>query len=475
MVFSSNIFLFLFLPLFLALYYLVGERWRSAVIVLGSYLFYAWWRPDFLFLFVAVTYWNYWFGMRIKHELDRKRKKVAFRWLTLGVVGNLLTLGYFKYANFGADVLADLLNSVGVDSFTLETIILPLGISFYIFQAISYIVDIYRKQAEPTRNFIDFAAYIALFPQLIAGPIVRYKLIDLQLKKREHSMELFSLGASRFMLGFIKKVLIADSLAPMNILFVTESDPQMVDAWFGLIASVIQLYFDFSGYSDMAIGLGLMMGFRFPENFNQPYISKSITEFWQRWHMTLAEFLRDYVYFPLVRRRIAGPIVALGVTMVLSGFWHGASSAYILWGAFFGVAIMIERALRIATKVTTPFNLWRVIITCFLLTLNMPLFLTGDLDQSLKIYGGLFGFNGVGNMDSYIYGTSIMTISFVGVSLIWLGIAERINVKFYANGQNTYFMQHVGGFSTLLLWVGFSLALTRLAANSFSPFLYFQF
>ncbi len=475
MVFSSNIFLFLFLPLFLALYYLVGERWRSVVIVLGSYLFYAWWRPDFLVLFVAVTYWNYWFGIRIKRELDKDRKRIAFRWLSVGVIGNLLTLGYFKYANFGADIIAEFLNSFGIDSFTLEKIILPLGISFYIFQAISYIVDIYRKQAEPTRNFIDFAAYIALFPQLIAGPIVRYKLIDLQFKKRDHSLELFSLGASRFMLGFIKKVLIADSLAPMNILFVTESDPQMLDAWLGLVVSVVQLYFDFSGYSDMAIGLGLMMGFRFPENFNQPYLAQSITEFWQRWHMTLAEFLRDYVYFPMVRRRIAGPIAALGITMVLSGFWHGASSAFILWGAFFGVGMILERTFGLATKVTTPFNIWRMLRTCFILHLSMPLFLTGDLDHSLKIYSAMFGMNGIGDIDGYIYGTSMLTISFFGVALIWMAIAKRINLRFYAMDQTTYFMQHVGGVSALLLWIGFTLAVTRLAANSFSPFLYFQF
>ncbi|SDU34955.1 MBOAT family O-acyltransferase [Halopseudomonas salegens] len=475
MVFSSNIFLFMFLPAFLLLYYVVGSRWRSLVIVLGSYLFYSWWRPDFLLLFVGITYWNYWFGLRIKANLDSDNKQRAFRWLTVGVIGNLATLGYFKYANFGVDVITAALEPLGINTFTLERIILPLGISFYVFQAISYIVDIYRKQAEPTRSLIDFAAYIALFPQLIAGPIVRYKLIDLQLKQRTHSMELFSLGVSRFMVGFIQKVLIADSLAPLSAMFLSESEPQVVDAWLGLLASVVQLTFDFSGYSNMAIGLGMMMGFRFPENFNQPFMAQSITEFWQRWHMTLGDFLRDYVYMPIVRRRMAGPLVALVYTMLLSGFWHGASFAFILWGLFFGVTMVVERRLGIATKINTPYNVWRNARTFLLLNLSMPLFHTGDLRHSLDIYAGLFGFNGLGNLEGYVYGASLMSISFLVVALTWWFFTGRINLRYYAGEQEGYFMQHVSSLSALFLWAGFVLALTRLAANSFSPFLYFQF
>ncbi|AQZ94193.1 MBOAT family O-acyltransferase [Halopseudomonas phragmitis] len=475
MIFASNVFLFLFLPAFLLCYYLAGFRWRSLVIVLGSYLFYAWWRPDFLFLFIGITYWNYWFGLRIKANLEAGNKERAFRLLTIGVVGDLATLGYFKYANFGVEVIAGALAPLGIDTFTLEHIILPLGISFYVFQAISYIVDIYRRKAEPTDRFIDFAAFISLFPQLIAGPILRYNQIEQQLRSRTHSMELFSLGASRFMLGFIKKVLIADSLAPMNVLFLGESTPQMADAWFGLLISIMQLYFDFSGYSDMAIGLGMMMGFRFQENFNQPYLAQSITEFWQRWHMTLADFLRDYVYMPLVRRRIAGPMLGLVITMMLSGFWHGASFSFICWGLFFGIGMVLERRFDLATKVTTPYRFWRNMRTFVLLNLSMPLFYTGDLRHSLEIYAGLFGFNGVGSLNGYLYGTSLMTLSFTAVGLLWISVAGRINLRYYASDGQAYFMQHVGGVQALLLWAGFLLALSRLAANSFSPFLYFQF
>ena len=476
MVLSSNIFLFLFLPLFLATYYAVGSRWRSLVIVLGSYLFYSWWRPDFLILFVAITYWNYWFGLRIKSCLNAGKQKTAFRWLTVGVIGDLSTLGYFKYANFGVDVIAGVLQPLGINTFTLEHIILPLGISFYVFQALSYIVDIYRKQAEPTNSFIDFAAYIALFPQLIAGPIVRYKLVEQQFRERVHSMELFYLGASRFMLGFIKKVLIADSLASVSLLFFNESEPQLLDAWFGLLVSVVQLYFDFSGYSDMAIGLGMMMGFRFPENFNQPFLAQSITEFWHRWHMTLADFLRDYVYMPMVRKRFAGAMVALVYTMLLSGLWHGASFAFIMWGLFFGVAMVVERRLGIATKVTSPYKFWRNVRTYLLLNLSMPLFFTGDLSHALEIYAGLMGLNGIGSVSGYVYGVSMMSMSFYLIGMAWIALAGTINIRYYAtNRQQPYFMQHVQGLSSLFLWFGFALAMTRLAANSFSPFLYFQF
>lgn len=475
MVFSSNVFLFLFLPVFLAIYYLVGAQWRSWVIVMGSYLFYAWWRTDFLFLFIGITCWNYWFALIIRSQLDKGRKNIAFRWLALGVLGNLLTLGYFKYANFGADVIAELLDSMGVDSFTLERIILPLGISFYVFQAISYIVDIYRKQAQPARRFVDFAAFIALFPQLIAGPIIRYKLIDIQLRERSHSMELFSLGASRFMLGFIKKVLIADSLAPLSHVLLSEPEPQFLDAWFGILVSVFQLYFDFSGYSHMAIGLGMMMGFRFPENFNQPYLAQSITEFWQRWHMTLADFLRDYVYMPIVRKRLSGPVTALVYTMLLSGLWHGASFAYILWGLFFGICMVVERYLGIATKVKTPYVFSRNIRTFLLLCLSMPLFFTGDVQHSLEIYSGLLGFNGLGGIESYLYGTSKLTLAFFIFMLTWVFLAGRINIRFYAGSKSGYFMEHVGILGSLVLWFGFLLSLSRLAANAFSPFLYFQF
>ncbi|NVZ20813.1 MBOAT family O-acyltransferase [Pseudomonas costantinii] len=475
MIFASNVFLFLYLPVFLLVYFLSRPQWRSTVIVAASYLFYAWWRPDFLLLFVGITYWNYWFGLRIKARLDAGDKRWAFRLLWIGIVGNLSTLGYFKYANFGADVLAALLAPLGINTFTLETIFLPLGISFYVFHALSYIVDIYRKDATPTNRFIDFAAFVALFPHLVAGPILRYSQLAPQLRQREHSLELFSLGVCRFMLGFIMKVLIADQLAPIAGLFISEGSLQMGDAWFGLVVSTLQLYFDFAGYSHMALGLALMMGFRFPENFNQPYVSQSVTEFWARWHMTLAHFLRDYVYLPLVRKRMAGAMPALVYTMLLSGLWHGASFAFICWGLFFGLAMVAERKLGIATKITTPYNVLRNLRTASLITLSMPLFFTSNLAHSLEIYKALLGFNGAGSLDLYVLGASKMAMAFALVAVVWLILSGANNVRFYAGNKQQYFMRHVGGVQMLLLWAGFALALSSLAAHSFSPFLYFQF
>ena len=420
MVFTSNVFLFLFLPVFLLVYYAVKDSWRSYVIVLGSYLFYAWWRPDFLLLFVAISYWNYWFGLLIKRRIDADDKKSAFRLLCLGVAGDLAALGYFKYANFGVEVIAAALAPLGINTFTLEHIILPLGISFYVFQALSYIVDIYRKDAEPTRRFVDFAAFIALFPQLVAGPILRYSLIDQQLKQRTHSMELFSLGACRFMLGFVKKVLIADSLAPMGTVILGSSEPQMVDAWFGMLICLLQLYFDFSGYSDMAIGLGMMMGFRFAENFNQPLLCQSLTEFWRRWHLTLADFLRDYIYVPLVRSKRVSADGALFCTMLLSGFWHGASFAYIFFGLYFAVLMVAERRLGLVTKIGGPYKWWRNLLALIFVVGVMPFFITGDMQHALRIIPAMLGFNGIGSLEVYLLATSQMTLAFTLVAVVWL-------------------------------------------------------
>jgi alginate O-acetyltransferase complex protein AlgI len=474
MIFTSNIFLFLFLPAFLLIYYSVGSAWRSSVIVAGSYIFYAWWRPDFLFLFLGITLWNYYFGALIKRTLAHSERN-AFRWLCLGVAGNLMALGYFKYTNFGVEVIAAALQPLGIETFTLEYIILPLGISFYVFQALSYIVDIYRKEAEPAKNFIDFAAFIALFPQLIAGPILRYKLIDQQLKQRDHSWELFSLGASRFMLGFVKKVLIADSLAPLSAEYMSNSSLQFADAWFGSLVTLIQLYFDFSGYSDMAIGLGLMMGFRFAENFNQPFLCMSLTEFWRRWHLTLADFLKDYVYKPLLRTGKFNGDSALFTTMLLSGVWHGASFAFILFGLSFAVFMVLERRLGLTTDVNSEYRFIKNIVAVTIVVAIMPLFSTGDTRHAIDIYQGMLGVNGLGSLDRYVFATSHLTMAFVGVAIAWLVYAGIINRRFYRDTGQIYAMQSIAGANALLLWVAFGLSLTRLAANSFSPFLYFQF
>jgi alginate O-acetyltransferase complex protein AlgI len=293
MVFSSYIFLFGFLPIFLAVYYLVPNRWRSAWLMTASWVFYGWWRPDFLGLLVGVTAGSYLIAKWIDGSDDVRRRKQL---LGLGVVLNLGALGWFKYANFGVDSLNFLIEEMGGQPLGWTRIILPIGLSFFIFQAISYLVDVYRKTCPPTRDFIDFAAFLGLFCQLIAGPVLRYKDVAHQFIERTHNWDKFSRGATRFMAGFSKKVLIADSIAPLADAAFALPDPTMADCWLGLFAYTLQIFFDFSGYSDMAIGLALMIGFRFPENFDHPYTSASITEFWRRWHMSLSFWLRDYLY-----------------------------------------------------------------------------------------------------------------------------------------------------------------------------------
>src|SRR5258706_7255645 len=342
MVFSSGLFLFAFLPIFLVAYYATPFRWRSALILAFSYAFYAWWRPDFLGLLLGVTVGSYAIALAIAASTDEKAR---MRWLTLGVAGNLLALGYFKYANFGVESLNALLDAAGAPPLAFARVILPIGLSFYIFHAVSYLVDIYRREAEPTRDFVDFAAFIALFPHLIAGPMLRYHLLAEQFRAREHSVERFARGAVLFMVGFCKKVLVADAIAPVADAGFAAANPTMADAWLGTTAYALQLFFDFSGYSDMAIGLAWMIGFEFPQNFNDPYCARSITDFWKRWHMSLSGWLRRYLYISLGgnRKGHARTYLNLFATMVLGGLWHGANWTFVLWGGLHGAALAAER------------------------------------------------------------------------------------------------------------------------------------
>ncbi len=392
MVFSSNVFLFMFLPVFLGLYYLSGQRHRNLLLLIASYLFYAWWRVDFLALFAGVTLWNYWIGLKV--GAAGVRSKPAQRWLLLGVAVDLGILGYFKYANFGVESLNALMASFGLEPFILTHVLLPIGISFYIFESISYIIDVYRGDTPATHNLIDFAAFVAIFPHLIAGPVLRFRDLAEQFNQRSHSLDKFSEGATRFMQGFIKKVFIADTLAPLADHCFALSNPSTGDAWLGALAYTAQLYFDFSGYSDMAIGLGLMMGFRFMENFKQPYISQSITEFWRRWHISLSTWLRDYLYITLGGNR-GGTFATyrnLFLTMLLGGLWHGANFTYILWGAWHGVWLAIERALGIDAA-PQRFNPVKWAFTFLLVVLGWVIFRAENLHMAGRMFQAMFSLN----------------------------------------------------------------------------------
>lgn len=480
MVFASPIFLFIFLPLFLALYYLTPRQGKSLLILIGSSAFYAWWRVDFLALLYAIIGWSWLMALAIERWRSHRQ---AIWLLRFGVGANLLTLGYFKYWNFGAGTLAPLLQQAGI-TITPEMlqVLLPIGISFFVFHAISYIVDVWRSDTPATRNLFDFAAFITLFPHLIAGPVLRYKDLAGQFTRRTHSLELFSEGAYRFMSGFAKKVLIADAVAPLADAAFALPNPSMADAWLGALAYSIQLFFDFAGYSEMAVGLALMMGFRFIENFNMPYISRSIAEFWRRWHISLSTWLRDYLYIPLGgnRKGKVRTYINLLLTMLLGGLWHGANWTFVLWGAWHGGLLALERALA-ENKTTQALRVPRIAqhLYCLLAVLiGWVMFRAHSLADASVLYQGMLGLNGFG----------------ISTDLLWqikknslLALAGGIAVIFLQpllSSMRTQVELSKGSFAikttaplTLQIIVAtfFILAVTRLIAMSYSPFLYFQF
>lgn len=471
MVFSTPLFLFLFLPLFLALYYLIPFRFRSPLILLASYLFYGWWRTDFLLLFVGVTLLSYLAGLGIARAQTKRTARIA---LTVGIVGDLAALAYFKYFNFGVDSLNAAFSALGLPVFSAWNVVLPIGLSFYTFQAMSYVIDVYRKDAPPARNFWDLSAFIALFPQLVAGPILRYKDVAEQFETRSHTFSKFSEGALRFMVGFCKKVLIADGVAGIADYAFALPEPSAADAWLGALAYTVQLYYDFSGYSDMAIGLGLMLGFRFMENFNYPYISRSITEFWTRWHISLSSWLRDYLYIPLGgNRRGAGrTYVNLMLVMLLGGLWHGANWTFVLWGAWHGGFLALERFLG-------HLKLWRPIPallavpkTMLIVIIGWVLFRAVDVDSAWTTLTAMAGANGWALSEGFgweLTGLGLTSLVAAG-GLTYLAPWWRSLLWRLPEGQRQTLMT-----VHLAIMPLFLLGVFRLSAQSFSPFLYFQF
>lgn len=461
MVFSSNFFLFAFLPLFLLSYYLVSCRARSALILAFSYGFYAWWRPEFLALLIGVTVGSYGFALKIEAAADQSRR---YRLLTAGVSLNLLALAYFKYANFGIDSLNALLSGLGFNSVEFTRVLLPIGLSFYIFHAISYLVDIYRREAPPARNLIDFAAFIALFPHLVAGPVLRYHLLAEQFRSRVHSMSRFARGCRIFMIGFCKKVLIADAVAPLADAAFSLPNPTLADAWLGTVAYTVQLFFDFSGYTDMAIGLALMIGFVFPENFNDPYLSTSITDFWKRWHMSLSNWLREYLYFPLGgnRKGARRTYINLFLTMLLGGLWHGANWTFVLWGAWHGACLAIERYWmeRFGKPLLTG---WLAIAkTMLLVMLGWVMFRAVDINHAGAMFSGMLGWNGIGLSAALRWQITPDRLAFLGLGIVLIYTLPWLKAQ--RHRTLPYLL------IPLFLW-----AVATLSAQSFTPFLYFQF
>ncbi len=461
MIFSSSIFIFGFLPLFLIAYYSTPKLGKSWVILLGSYAFYGWWRLDYLALIFGISLLSYAAAQVAYNAKTETKKTWAVRF---GVTFDLIVLGYFKYTMFFMSGLSDLSIALGTGSLSVPAIILPIGISFHTFQSISYIIDVSRGDAPPARRLVDFLAFGSLFPQLIAGPVLRYKDLADQFETRSHTVEKFTQGIVRFTQGFAMKCLIADNVAPFADRMFGLSAPTAGEAWLGAVAYSIQLLFDFAGYSAMAIGLGLMIGFKFIENFNSPYISLSITEFWRRWHISLSHWLRDYLYVPLGgnRKGKVRTYINLMLTMVLGGFWHGANWTFLVWGAWHGGWLAIERMF--GGSIWPRFMAWPM--TALIVVLGWVVFRAATFSNALKMYQGMTGINGWAvSLDQawQIQPSEICalligaTISVCGPSIRWVG--QTIPQPLYLS-------------SVAVLFV---IASSSMIAQSYSPFLYFQF
>jgi alginate O-acetyltransferase complex protein AlgI len=456
----------LFLPVVLAGYHLlVPRRARNAWLLCASYVFYGWWDWRFCGLLLLTTSIDYFAGQSI---VSAPSRAAARRALALSIAADLSLLGFFKYCGFGAETLNAIASALGVSHplVPVLSVTLPVGMSFYTFQAMSYSIDLYRREARPARSFLDFACYVSLFPQLVAGPIVRYRDLDAQLRERESSWAAAGAGAALFVLGLAKKVLVADAVAPIADFAFSRVDIGFAGAWTGLAAYTMQIYFDFSGYSDMAVGLGLLFGFRFPANFLSPYKSRSMTEFWTRWHVSLSTWLRDYLYIPLGgnRKGAARTYANLFLTMLLGGLWHGASWTFVAWGAWHGFLLAAERMLgKRSFFVACPAPV-QMAGTFLLAMLGWLLFRSPDLAVLGSMLRGLSGLNGPGPLFP----------AHNAAWPHWAGLAVAFLLAFAA--PNTWEMRWKPSWRTAgALAALFLLCVAVILVNTSSPFLYFQF
>ena len=461
MLFSSIPFLYCFLPAVVLVYCLVPKKLKNAVLLLFSLVFYAWGEPKYVFLMLATIGVFYGCGLAIGKAQQQAYKKF---WLILSVVVGIGLLGVFKYADF----FVENFNAATGLRVPLLRLALPVGISFYTFQSLSYTIDVYRGNVPVQKNPISFGAYVTLFPQLIAGPIVRYADVARELDSRTHSWEDVMLGIRRFLIGLGKKVILADNFALLIALFRESDEKSVLFYWMYAIAFTMNIYFDFSGYSDMAIGLGRIFGFHFIENFNYPYLSKSVTEFWRRWHMSLGSWFRDYVYIPMGGNRVPKWrwILNIFTVWMLTGFWHGAQWNFVLWGLLFGVLLLIEKLVPAIGKLPAAVRHSYVL---FLIVLSFVLFNAETLSQAGQDLASLFGFGGLpavtGQTLYYLrsYGM-LFAVGFVGATPLVKNAALRV--------ENT----KIGPVLEVLLLLGILLVATAyLVDGSFSPFPYFRF
>ncbi len=470
MLFPSITFLFYFLPLFFILYCIApGITAKNVVLLAASLLFYAWGEPRFVLLLAGQIVLNYGFALLIGAS-DENRRRIA---VAAGVAANLALLGIFKYADFAIGSLNAVL---GAGTFALPGIALPLGISFFTFHAISYLVDVYRGGVKPNRNPLEVAVYIAMFPQLIAGPIIRYHTISRRLGERRMTLGRVSAGLRIFVIGLAQKVLIADEVSRIaEAVFDKLAQPSMAEAWLGLSAYTIQIYFDFAGYSNMAIGLGLALGFAFPRNFRLPYAARSVTEFWRRWHISLSQWLRDYLYIPLGGSRGSSSETYrnLCLVFVACGLWHGANWTFVIWGVHHGAFLIAERA---GLGGTLARHGWMARLYLLLAVMTgWVWFRARDLDHALAFFGSLAGLNGVPGLST----ATALVVHPVTVGALLIGAVlatvrievQRILRMALARAAGVTFA--VG--DTAAIALVFALSILGVAAGAYSPFLYFRF
>ncbi len=445
----------------LILYYIVPFKLKNLVLLIASIIFYAWGEPVYVILMLLNICFNYVAGRNLEMLNDSRERKLQ---LIVAVAVNLLLLGFFKYAG----LLVGTINSIFGAQIKWDGLPLPVGISFYTFQALSYVIDVYRRKVGVQRNIIDFGAYITMFPQLIAGPIVRYEQVERQLKQRKISLLKAGAGMERFLYGLGKKVLLANNLGLLFTVIQTSAERSVLTAWLGVLAYTMQIYFDFSGYSDMAIGMGKMLGFEFTENFDYPYLSASVTEFWRKWHISLGTWFREYVYIPLGGNRVlvGRHIINLLIIWALTGLWHGASWNFVIWGLYYGVILILEKYILIPVFKRAPAFI-KHIYTMLLVMIGWAIFSNTDFSAMGQFMRNLFGGEVTGFADgAFLY--------YLRNNLILLVLSI-----FFCSPVFRRFMAGVSkrkpAVNIIFCCVVFILSVAFLVSGSFNPFLYFRF
>lgn len=476
MVFSSLVFLFFFLPVSLLLCSASPARWRNATLAALSLVFYAWGAGPVVLVLVASTAINFGLGIVAASERCWRSVPVARLAVIASVAANLALLGYFKYANFFVDQLTSARSWIGLEPVVWSPIALPIGVSFFTFQAMSYVIDVARRTHPPERRAVDFLLFKVCFPQLIAGPIVRYREIADQLRERRTGVEDFAAGALRFAHGLAKKVLVADPLGAIAVAAfgLPAAELDAASAWIGVVAYTFQIYFDFSGYSDMAIGLGRLFGFRYPENFHRPYSAMSVTDFWRRWHMTLSRWFRDYLYVPLGGSRVPSPLLYrnLGIVFLCTGLWHGADWTFVLWGAYHGFLLILERISGVRDLGEERARAPRRALTLFLVALGWVLFRAHSPAHAVAYYGAMLDFGG-----APLAPAVAATLTNQGLATLVLAPLVAFLPRDFVAGR--YLVQGSGRLCAAarlsVAAVLLPCSVLQVARGSFSPFLYFQF